>query len=60
MAPSLMLTRALQAHRMLLKLPPGIAVGFETSAISGVGNFYLLYIPKHLGLSHWGIPATST
>lgn len=45
---------------MLLKLPPGIAVGFETSAISGVGDFYLLYVPKHLGLSHWGIPATST
>lgn len=46
-----MLTRALQAKAILLKLPPGTAVGFETPATSGLGDLYHLYVPEHPGFS---------
>lgn len=44
---------------MLPKLPPRIAVGLESLAVSGAGDFYLLSVAEHLGSSPGGFPATS-
>lgn len=51
-----MWTSAMRAHGMLPGLPPETAVDFENPAVSGVGDFCLLYIPRHTGFSPWCVP----